>query len=102
VINGARPTVTGLFQIPFSETIRREAGIPTMTVGNITSPDEINDIVETGRADLCVIGKGHLYDPNFVRHAARVIGADGPAWPPQYERGSVYKTVLLELRFENA
>ncbi len=88
VVPGGRPTVTGLFQTPFSETIRRETGIPTMTVGNITGPAEINEIIEGGRADLCVVGKGHLYDPYFVRHAARALETDGPDCPRQYERGS--------------
>ena len=88
VVAGGRPTVTGLFQTPFSEKIRREAGIPTMTVGNITGPAEINDIIENGRADLCVVGKGHLYDPYFARHAARALDTDGPDWPRQYGRGA--------------
>jgi anthraniloyl-CoA monooxygenase len=88
VVPGGRPTVTGLFQTPFSEKIRNEAGIPTMTVGNITGPAEINEIIAGGRADLCVVGKGHLYDPYFVRHAARALDVDGPELPRQYERAA--------------
>jgi anthraniloyl-CoA monooxygenase len=88
VIEGARPTVTGLFQTPYSEKIRAAVGIPTMTVGNISGPGDINDIIAEGRADLCVVGKGHLYDPYFTRHAARALEADGPTWPNQYLRGA--------------
>ena len=90
VIDGGRPTTGGLFQTPFSEKIRNTVGIPTMTVGNISGPDEINDILEQGRADLCIVGKGHLYDPYFTRHAARALGVDGPDWPQQYARGATF------------
>lgn len=88
VVAGGRPTVGGLFQTPFSEKIRSATGIPTMTVGNITGPADINEIIADGRADLCVVGKGHLYDPYFVRHAARALGVDGPDLPPQYDRAA--------------
>ena len=88
VIEGARPSVTGLFQTPYSEKIRKAVGIPTMTVGNISGPDDINDVISQGRADLCVVGKGHLYDPYFTRHAARTLEVDGPEWPNQYVRGA--------------
>ncbi len=90
VVAGARPTVGGLFQTPFSERVRKEAGIPTMTVGNISGPDEINEIVAEGKADLCVLAKGHLYDPYFTRHAARALGAEGPAWPKQYVAARIF------------
>ena len=90
VVAGARPEVEGLFQTPFSERVRNEAGIPTMTVGNISGPDQINAIITEGKADLCVIAKGHLYNPYFARHAARAVGADGPAWPKQYQAARVF------------
>ncbi len=90
VIDGARPTVTGLFQTPYSEKIRNAVGIPTMTVGNISGPGDINDVISQGRADLCVVGKGHLYDPYFTRHAARALDTDGPDWPRQYGRGATF------------
>ncbi len=88
VIEGARPTVAGLFQTPYSEKIRNTVGMPTMTVGNISGPGDINDVIAEGRADLCVVGKGHLYDPYFTRHAARALDVAGPDWPNQYVRGA--------------
>ena len=84
-----RPVTPGLFQTPFSERIRRETGIPTMTVGNIATPEQCNDIIAQGRADLCCIAKGHLYDPYFVRHAARRLGYD-LRWPKQYPAAAVF------------
>jgi anthraniloyl-CoA monooxygenase len=84
-----RPVTPGLFQTPFSERIRRETGIPTMTVGNVATPEQCNDIIANGRADLCCVAKGHLYDPYFVRHAARKLGYDLP-WPKQYPAAAVF------------
>ncbi len=55
-----------------------------MTVGNITSQEDANAVIEGGRADICVLAKWHLYDPYFVRHAARDLGYDGFGWPKQY------------------
>jgi anthraniloyl-CoA monooxygenase len=43
------------FLTDYSDRIRNEAGIPTMTAGQLTSTDQINTIIAAGRADLCVI-----------------------------------------------
>ena len=89
VTNFRRPVTPGLFQTPFSEQIRQEVGIPTMTVGNIATPEQINGVIAKGRADLCCVAKGHLYDPYFVRHAARKLGHKLP-WPKQYPAAAVF------------
>jgi anthraniloyl-CoA monooxygenase len=80
----ARPTYGRLFQTPFSERIRLDAQIPTMTVGNISSFSDVNTVLAAGRADLCVLARAHLYDPYWTRHAARELGME-LRWPPQYE-----------------
>jgi anthraniloyl-CoA monooxygenase len=72
-----------LYQTPFSDRIRHEADIATMTVGGIASWDDVNSILAAGRADLCVLALGHVYDPYWTRHAAREQGWDLP-WPDQY------------------
>jgi anthraniloyl-CoA monooxygenase len=72
-----------LFQTPFSDLIRHEAGIPTMTVGAVASHADVNSILAAGRADLCVLARAHLYDPYWTRHAARDQGVELP-WPDQY------------------
>jgi len=84
-----RPATPGLFQTPFSERIRRETGIPTMTVGNVATPEQCNDIIARGRADLCCIAKGELYDPYFPRHAARRLGYELP-WPKPYAAAAMF------------
>src|SRR5881296_2930936 len=78
-----RPAYGRLYQTPFSDRIRGEAEIPTMTVGGIASYDDVNSILAAGRADLCVLARGHLYDPYWTRHAAYEQGWDLP-WPDQY------------------
>jgi anthraniloyl-CoA monooxygenase len=78
------PEYGRLYQTPFAERIRLEAGIPTMTVGLITSYADANSIIAAGRADLCAIARMHLYDPYWTRHAAYEQGYT-LEWPPQYE-----------------
>lgn len=81
---GAIP-VGPLYQTPFAERIRREAGIATGTVGMITEPADAEAIVAEQRADLVVMARELLRDPYWPLFAARALGAD-VAWPPQYQR----------------
>ncbi|MFP6683787.1 MAG: bifunctional salicylyl-CoA 5-hydroxylase/oxidoreductase [Polyangiaceae bacterium] len=80
----AKPRYGRLFQTPFSDRIRLELGIPTMTVGNISSYTDVNSILAAGRADLCVLARAHLYNPYWTRHAAKSLGHH-QAWPDQYD-----------------
>ena len=68
-----QPVYGRMYQVPFSEEIRHEAGIPTMTVGNIQDADQCNTILAAGRADLCVLARPHLADPYFTLHAAATL-----------------------------
>ncbi len=83
VVNTRRPTTGRLFQTPFSDQIRNEVKIPTMTVGKVTSYGDINAILAAGRADLCLLAKGHLAKPYFAHDAAKAQGYD-LAWPKSY------------------
>jgi anthraniloyl-CoA monooxygenase len=78
------PRLGRLYQTPHSERIRLEAQIPTMTVGGVSSFEDVNSILTAGRADLCVLARAHLYDPYWTRHAAYELGYK-LEWPPQYE-----------------
>ena len=79
------PRVPG-FQLPFAERIRQEAGIATMAVGLILTPQQAEEALQAGRADLIAIGREALYDPNWPAHAAAALGADPEfqRWPVQY------------------
>jgi anthraniloyl-CoA monooxygenase len=77
------------YQTPFADAIRNQAGIATIAVGVISSYDDVNSIIAAGRADLCALGRAHLYDPNWTLHAAADQGYEGPAapWPVQWQPG---------------
>ncbi len=85
-----RPVYGRLFQTPFADQVRHDAGIPTMTVGNISSYADVNSILVAGRADLCVLARAHLFDPYWTRHVAAEQGYDLP-WPNQYAAVSRYQ-----------
>jgi 2,4-dienoyl-CoA reductase-like NADH-dependent reductase (Old Yellow Enzyme family) len=74
------------FQIPFAERVRSEAGIKTMAVGLILTPQQAEEALQGGRADLIAVGREALYDPNWPLHAAAALGADPEfaQWPVQY------------------
>jgi 2,4-dienoyl-CoA reductase-like NADH-dependent reductase (Old Yellow Enzyme family) len=73
------------FQVPFSERIRGEAKIATMTVGLILEPDQAEQILQSGQADLIAIGRQALYNPNWPLHAEVALGIknDFASWPVQ-------------------
>jgi anthraniloyl-CoA monooxygenase len=75
-----------MYQTPFSDQIRNEAGLATICVGNITTADQLNTIIAAGRADLVALARPHLVDPNFTMRAAAWYGTD-IACPPQYLAG---------------
>ncbi|HQR04762.1 MAG: bifunctional salicylyl-CoA 5-hydroxylase/oxidoreductase [Proteobacteria bacterium] len=83
----ARPVYGRMYQTPFADRIRNEAGIATIAVGNIFDPDQVNTIVAAGRADLCALGRPHLADPMWTLHAAASQGYDAQPWPLPYQTG---------------
>ncbi|MFN7145449.1 MAG: FAD-dependent monooxygenase, partial [Myxococcota bacterium] len=84
VVPWQKPVYGRMFQLPFADQIRNEAGVPTMTVGNIQDVDQCNTILASRKADLCVIARGHLADPYLALHAAGTYGHDEQFWPNQY------------------
>ncbi|SMP14187.1 bifunctional salicylyl-CoA 5-hydroxylase/oxidoreductase [Shimia sagamensis] len=83
----AKPVYGRMFQTPFSDRIRNEAGMPTMAVGNIYEADHANSILIAGRADLVAVGRPHLADPYWTHHEAARIGDRHAIWPKPYEAG---------------
>jgi 2,4-dienoyl-CoA reductase-like NADH-dependent reductase (Old Yellow Enzyme family) len=73
------------YQVPFAERIRREAGVATIAVGLITEPQQAEDILAGGKADLVALARGMLYDPRWAWHAAAHFGAKA-FYPRQYDR----------------
>jgi anthraniloyl-CoA monooxygenase len=83
----AEPIFGRMFQTPFSDQIRNEAGLATMCVGAITTADQVNTIIAAGRADLVALARPHLMDPYFTLKAAAWYGAPAIHCPPQYLAG---------------
>jgi 2,4-dienoyl-CoA reductase-like NADH-dependent reductase (Old Yellow Enzyme family) len=78
------PVVPG-YQVPFAERIKREASILTGAVGLITTPQQADEIVHKGQADVVLLAREFLRDPYFPLHAAKALG-DSVEPPIQYQR----------------
>jgi len=59
--------------------------VNTIAIGLITDPQQAEDILASGKADLVALARGMLYDPRWPWHAAAQFGAS-VAGPPQYWR----------------
>ncbi|MCW5252907.1 bifunctional salicylyl-CoA 5-hydroxylase/oxidoreductase [Streptomyces sp. SHP 1-2] len=90
VVSDERPEFGRSYQTPYADRIRAEAGVPVIAVGAISSWDDVNSLILAGRADLCALGRPHLYDPQWTLHAAAEQGYAGPGavWPAPYRAGS--------------
>jgi len=75
------------YQVPFSERIRREAGIATGAVGLITEPEQADAIIRSGQADAVLLARELLRDPYWPLHAADRLNQTTP-WPAQYLRAA--------------
>ena len=90
VVSEERPQYGRSYQTPYADRIRNEIGeeygIAVIAVGAISSYDDVNSLILAGRADLCALGRTHLYDPQWTLHAA--AEQDYPvAWPKPFAAG---------------
>jgi 2,4-dienoyl-CoA reductase-like NADH-dependent reductase (Old Yellow Enzyme family) len=85
LLPGAKIVVRPGYQVPFSEAIRREAGIATGAVGMITEPQQAEEIIAKGQADVVLLARELLRDPYWPLHAAQTLGVN-VQWPEQYDR----------------
>lgn len=81
------PQYGRMFQVPWSDMLRQEAGVATMCVGNITSADQAHTILAAGRADLVALARPHLTDAAFTLRAAAQYAVPDVACPPPYAPG---------------
>jgi anthraniloyl-CoA monooxygenase len=94
VVKDERPAYGRSYQTPYADRIRNEVGrvygVAVIAVGAISSADDVNSILLAGRADLCALGRTHLYDPQWTLHAAAAQGyaPTTAAWPLPYAAGS--------------
>jgi len=89
VVSTERPAYGRSYQTPYADAIRNalRGRVAVMAVGAISSYDDVNSLILAGRADLCALGRTHLYDPHWTLHAA--VEQDYPLpWPPPFAAGS--------------
>jgi 2,4-dienoyl-CoA reductase-like NADH-dependent reductase (Old Yellow Enzyme family) len=71
------------YQVPFAAAIRREAGIRTAAVGLITEPEQANEIITAGEADMVFLAREMLREPYWALKAQQTLHQE-PTWPIQY------------------
>ncbi len=93
VVSEEKPAFGRSYQTPYADRIRNEIGrkygVAVIAVGAISSYDDVNSLILAGRADLCALGRAHLYDPQWTLHAAAEQGYAGPgaSWPLPFAAG---------------
>jgi 2,4-dienoyl-CoA reductase-like NADH-dependent reductase (Old Yellow Enzyme family) len=73
------------YQVPMARRVREEAGIPSMAVGLINEPQQAEQALRDGAADMIALGRGMTYDPRWAWHAAEAL-RETAAFAPQYAR----------------
>ena len=86
IIPGVKIPVAPGFQVTFAERIRREVGMATAAVGYITEPNQADDVVRNGQADVVLLAREFLRDPYWPAHAAKIRGQKISDPPLQYGR----------------
>jgi anthraniloyl-CoA monooxygenase len=82
-----RPVYGRMYQASYADWVRNEVGIATMTVGAITTPDQVNTLLAAGKADLVALARPHLANPYFTLQASAWYQDANQYWPPQYLSG---------------
>jgi 2,4-dienoyl-CoA reductase-like NADH-dependent reductase (Old Yellow Enzyme family) len=67
------------YQVPFAKIVKEKSGIPTMTVGLITEPQQAEAILQSGDADLIALARAFLFKPRWAWEAAAVLGGIVPS-----------------------
>ncbi len=104
VSKAQKPVYGRMYQTPFADRIRNEAGIATIAVGAISEADHVNSIIAAGRADLCAIARPHLANPAWTLLEAAKIGVTDVAWPKQYSSAKLQleRSLLREKQLAEA
>jgi anthraniloyl-CoA monooxygenase len=82
-----KPVYGRMYQASYADWVRNEVGIATMTVGAVTTADQVNTLLAAGKADLVALARPHLANPYFTLQASAWYQDPGQYWPPQYLSG---------------
>ncbi|ADQ67767.1 NADH:flavin oxidoreductase [Halogeometricum borinquense DSM 11551] len=74
------------YQVPYAEHVNEATELAVGTVGKITEPEQADQIIRNGSADIAAVGREHLRNPYFSLEAAHELDED-VSWPVQYRRG---------------
>ena len=93
-----KPVYGRMYQAPFSDWVRNEVGIATMTVGAVTTADQVNTLLASGKADLVALARPHLVNPYFTLQASAWYQHAPQHWPLQYLSGrdQAFRNALRE------
>jgi 2,4-dienoyl-CoA reductase-like NADH-dependent reductase (Old Yellow Enzyme family) len=86
-VESAKIPVGPGYQVPFSQSVRREAGVATAAVGMISDPAQADQIIRNAEADIVLLARELLRDPYWPLRAARELGQP-MSWPAQYLRAA--------------
>jgi len=91
------------YQVPFAQAVKQATGVNTMAVGLITGPQQAEEIVASGKADLVALARGMLYDPRWAWHAAAELGASVDASPqywraPPHGQSALFRDTMFGMR----
>jgi 2,4-dienoyl-CoA reductase-like NADH-dependent reductase (Old Yellow Enzyme family) len=85
------PNISGVpwgpaFMAPFAKQIKEAVSIPTAVGWFVNEPQQAEDIIASGQANLVMFAHKELDDPHFPYHAAKALGITDPqnVLPPQY------------------
>jgi 2,4-dienoyl-CoA reductase-like NADH-dependent reductase (Old Yellow Enzyme family) len=81
----ARIPVAPGYQVEFASLIKQNIGIPVRAVGMIAGPEQAEEVIASGKADMVAMARAFLDDPRWVWHAAEHFGV-ALDYPPQYAR----------------
>ena len=83
-----RYTIGPNYQVPLAEAVKKAVPeIAVRAVGMIADPDQAEEIVASGKADMVAMARAFLDNPRWVWHAAEHFGALVTV-PRQYERAA--------------
>lgn len=74
------------YQVRFSETIKEQCQVPTITVGLISELDHVDEIIGNHRADLVALGRELLRNPYWPLRQSLINKRINIPFPEQYER----------------
>ena len=72
------------YQVGFAEQVKQAVRIPVITVGLITEPQQAEDILQAGKADMVALARAFILDPRWPWRAAAALGGKIEGHPQYY------------------